>query len=230
METTSTPPKVSRSKFSTSEVLNNQGKPSKVRLIDTSMQTDSHRALKEAVTCYLQIEEKKEELEASRIKHGYLIRSYIKEVRSYFNKKRIYTKTYRIEGEKTPLKRYIIDVSSLDKYSYSDKKEDMDRLRNGIGKDIFNQIFDQKSTIKIRDTITNSDTKRKEFTQAIISVLGIEKLREYFEELVTYKLKPGLSEKIYDYTPDIQATLLDYFTQALDSLKDVSVATDMKTD
>lgn len=230
MVTTSPPINVSRPKFSTSEVLNNQGKVSKVRLVDTNMDTDSHRALREAVTGYLQIEEKKQELESDRLKHSYLIRSYIKEVRSYFNKKRIFTKTYRIEGNKTPLKTYIIDVTSLDKYSYSNKKEDMDRLRNGLGKEIFNQIFDQKSTIKIRDVITDSETKRKAFTQDIISVLGIEKLREYFEEIVTYKLKPKLSERIYDYTPDIQATLLDYFTQALDSLKDASIATDIKTD
>jgi hypothetical protein len=230
MDTTSSSLKVSRPKFSTTEILNKQGKTSKIRLLDMSMDTSTNRALKEAVTHYLQLEDKKKELEDSRIKQSSFIRSHIKEVRSYFNKKRIFTKTFRIEGNKTPLKRYFIDVTSLDKYSYSNKKEDLERLRNGIGKEIFNQIFEQKNIIKIRDVITDSETKRKEFTQDIITVLGIEKLREYFEEKVTYKLKPGLSERIYEYTPDIQATLLDYFTQALDNLSDASIVNDIKPD
>lgn len=221
----------STKKFASTELMNAKGKPIDTRGIDATgeavkVTVDGKEVsvkIPEAVTDFVMFAEQEKSSKEKKDKAAEAIRLFIGEVRDFFAVRKDFTKTYRVFGAKTDDLQYAVDVSGTDKCSAPAKKEDLVAFKRELTAGVFNQIFEEVTVISIKKTITDDDKKRRELTKLLIDTLGEEKVKEYFEKETTYEVKPGLAKKIYDFSEEQQAKILEKIKFAADSVKDASI-------
>lgn len=218
-------------KYASTELLNAKGKPIETRGIDASKETvkDKDDAGKEitvkvaeAIVTFVTAAAQEKLFKEKKEKAAGLIRSFVTDVRGFFAGKKDFTKTFRIFGDDTDKVKYAVDVSSSDKFTAPDKKEDLASLKKALTAGVFKQIFEEEKTISIKKVISDDDKKRQELTKLLIDALGKEKVTEYFELDVSYSVKSGLSSKIYEFPEDTQEIIRKNIKAAADAVKDSS--------
>jgi hypothetical protein len=218
-------------KYASTELLNAKGKPIETRGIDASKEVVKEKddtgkeievKVSKAIVDFVTAASQEKTAKENKEKAAGIIRSFVSDVRTFFAKKKDFTKTFRIFGDVIAQLKYSVDVSSSDKFTAPDKKEDLANLKKALTAGVFNQIFEEEKTISIKKVISDDDKKRRELTALLIKNLGEEKVKEYFELDVSYSVKSGLSSKIYEFPEDTQEIIRKNIKASADAVKDSS--------
>jgi hypothetical protein len=218
-------------KYSSTEILNAKGKPIETRGIDGTKETVPGKddagnnvtvKIADAITEFVTAASQEKSFKEKKDKAAESIRTFISDVRDFFAGKKDFTKTFRVFGNETDDLIYAVDVSNSDKFTLPAKKEDMANLKKDLTAGIYNQIIEEEATISIKKVVFNDVKKRRELTKLLVDTLGEEKVKEYFERDVVYKVKPGLSQKIYEFKEEVQKTIRERIKAAADAVKDAS--------
>lgn len=221
---------MSAKKYASTEILNSKGKPTETRGIDGTKETvkgkddagkDIVVKIADSITEFVTAASQEKSFKEKKDKAADAIRTFISDVRDFFAGKD-FTKTYRVFGNETDDLKYAVDVSSSDKFTLPAKKEDMVSLKKDLTAGIYNQIIEEEATISIKKVIFDDVKKRRELTKLLVDTLGEEKVKEYFEREVVYKVKPGLSKKIYEFKEDVQKMIRERIKAAADAVKDAT--------
>jgi hypothetical protein len=202
--------------FKTYEIINNNDTLSKTRGIKAT-----GKDLIEALINFVKISQQEKKLKEEKESYTNVIRNFIKEVRDFFSSRGDFIKTYRVEKEDNDFV-YAVDVSKLNKYTLPTKREDLEKMKRELTVGIFNQLFEETLTIKIKDIIVNNPQKRKELTKVLIDALGEEKVKEYFIKKTIIEPKEDIEEKIYQLSEEERKIFFKYVKESTDSVKDVS--------
>jgi len=213
-------------KYSSTEILGKNKKPISARGIDGAKETveidKKQQSVASAIIDFVTAAGQEKAFKEKKDKAAETVRAFIGDVRDFFAKKKDFTKTYRVFGTETPELQYAVDVSSSDKFTGPTKLEDILALKKLLTAGVFNQIYDENTTISIKQTISDDDKKRRDLTKILLDVLGEEKVKENFEREVVYTIKSGLSEKIYEFPADVQEIIRKNLKAAADAVKDAS--------
>lgn len=222
-------------KFSSTEVLDKKGKPTKTRGINgkgervkqTINGTETTVKIEDAIMDFVIAASEEKSFKEKKEQAIEAIRLLVGDVREYFGtlpgyKKEDFVKTYRIFGKETDKLNYAVDVSSSDKFSAPTNKEDLKALKKALTAGVFDQIFEKNAVIQIKKTVSDDDKKRRELTKILIDALGEEKVKEYFEKDTTFAIKPGLSALYYEFPKETREIISDKIKSASDAVKDVS--------
>lgn len=218
-------------KYASTEILNAKGNPIETRGIDGTKETvkgkddagnDVPIKIADAITEFVTAASQEKSFKEKKDKAAESIRTFISDVRDFFAGKKDFTKTFRVFGNETDDLKYAVDVSSSDKFTLPAKKEDMANLKRDLTAGIYNQIIEEEATISIKKVVFNDVKKRRELTKLLVDTLGEDKVKEYFERDVIYKVKPGLSQKIYEFKKEVQKTIRERIKAAADAVKDAT--------
>ena len=217
---------MAQKKFSSLPVLTKTGNESTARGVDATEETihidGKPKHVAPAVSGYVMALSEEKRLKAEKEEFAQILRTFSKQVRDYFTKvEKEHRKTYRILGNVKNGFQYSVDASENDKFSYSKDKEDMNTLKDALG-DVFNDLFEESILISIKKSVMDNKKKRKELSLKLIEMFGRDGIVEYFDRVVEWELKKGLSETIHTLSKEIQDILNDKLTQAADTLKDSS--------
>lgn len=202
--------------YNTYEITTKNGKSSNVRGISP---TDS--SIKKALIDFVTLSKEEKRIKEEKDKAANTLRTFIANVRNFFAKKSIFTKTYRIE-EKTDDIVYAVDITASERYTLPTNKEDISKLKKELSKGVYDQLFEESITIKIKDIIANDPKKRKELLKILVDTLGEDKFKEYFTKEESIDIKEGFMEKVYQLSDDEREILFRYVKPSLDSVKDTS--------
>lgn len=209
--------------FKSFPVLTKAGKPSAARGIEAEAHEINGQLVTDAVKNYVDILLKEKALKNEKEKYQTTLRAFAGKVRNFFIGKGEYQKTYRIFGKKTKTRHYAVDAQNNDKFTVPSQKEDMDNLREILGKDTFNQIFEPSVTISIKKNVMENQTMIKELSNILFKALGgAEGVRKYFEREETWSVKEGMAEKIHSFDKDVQKHFFEYVKQAEDTIKNAT--------
>jgi hypothetical protein len=222
-------------KYATSEIKDSKGKVSKVRGIDASTETvevtdDAKKVtlknVGEAVFDYVTASSQEKAFKEKKEEAAGILRTFIGGVRKFFSGKETEpTKTYRVLGKEVGGLTYAVDVSSSDKVTFSDKKEDIMKFKKEITAGVFKQLLKEESVISIKKIVSDDDKKRKEFTALLLEKLGEDMVKEYFERSVTYVPTPDMFSKIRSLSKEGQKIVWDFFKAPSDAVKDATDST-----
>lgn len=158
-------------------------------------------------------------------KHAEVLRAFVGEVRTENAIQGDYQKTYRVVGEVGKVDgvstQFQTDVSQADKWSCK-KGVDLDAVRRKVGATVFDEVAEQEEEISIAKEILANRKERKEFSKALLDKFGVEGIKKYFKRDVVWVVKDGMDKLQYTLPNDQKAVLEQGFTQAADSVKDVS--------
>lgn len=222
-------------KYSSTEVLDKKGKPTKTRGINgkgetvkqTINDTKTTVKIEDAITDFVIAANQEKSFKEKKEQAIEAIRMLVGDIREYFGtlpgyKKEDFVKTFRIFGKETPELNYAVDVSSSDKFTPPTNKEDLKALKKSLTAGVFDQIFEKNAVIQIKKTVSDDDKKRRELTKILIDALGEEKVKEYFEKDTTFTVKPGLSALTYEFPEETRNIIKEKIKSAADAVKDVS--------
>lgn len=202
--------------ITTYEIVSNTNNISKARGVKPDK-----KEVKDAIIQFVSLSKREKEIKEEKEKYANILRKFVKNIRDFFASRGDFVKTYRIEHKELET-TYAVDVSASDRYSLPKRKEDMYKLKKEIGSGIFDQLFEETLTIKIKDIIANDPRKRRELTKILIDALGEEKVKEYFVKENNYETKEDFREKIYQLTEEQKNILFKYVKFPEDYVKDVS--------
>lgn len=213
-------------KFSSFEIKQASGKLSDSRGVNVTDETikieKSVKSVSDAITGFVIAASEEKASKELKESHAGVIREFATTVRNYFTEKGDYTKTFQFFGKIIGGIQHILEVAQPDKFTFSTKKEDIANIKTVLGKDTFDQIFEEEASIAIKKTIMENDKERRKLTKLLVQALGEDGVKEYFERDTVYTIKAGLAEKMHKFDDTIQTVLKDNLKQALDSVKDVS--------
>jgi hypothetical protein len=175
----------------------------------------------EALTAYINAAALEKSNKDEKDKQADILRAFAKNVRDFFSGKNEYIKTFRLIGKKVGKLQQAADVAHQDRFSFSNNKEDRSQLKKEL-ETYFPQIFEEVTTIAIKDTVMKNDAKRKELTKKLIAALGEDGVKEYFDRSVDFDIKAGLAEKLHKFPKNIQVILDTKLKQSADQVKDQS--------
>lgn len=202
--------------YNTYEITTKNGKSSNVRGISP---VDS--SVKKALIDFVTLSKEEKRIKEEKDKAANILRAFISNVRNFFAKKNIFIKTYRVE-EKTDNIVYAADITASERYSLPTNKEDINKLKKELSKGVYDQLFEESITIKIKDIISNDPKKRKELLKTLVDTLGEDKFKEYFTKEESIDIKEGFMEKIYQLSEEERNIIFKYIKPSLDSVKDTS--------
>lgn len=178
-----------------------------------------------------------------------VLRTYAKAVRNANADDGDYHKTYRIFGEllenarvtvdiiKTTAgqkqiesiveedvskRQYAVDATEKDSYTVPSTKEDIKALRDALGEEAFEQLFESAVIISVKKDVMDSDSLRKELSQILYEKLGTDGIKKFFDRQEVWKVKSGTAERLRYMEKDTQEKFRKVVKQAADTLKDTS--------
>lgn len=216
--------------FKSFALITASGKTSKARGVDVSdhtLKTEDGREkrIADSVKNYVVLLEKEKEVKTEKEQHSEIIRTHATAIRNYFRKHGTYLKTYRLIGDKINDYQYAVDVMENDKFSAPSINEDIQNLKTTLGENIFDQIFEEITTISIKKSVMDDENQRKELSKLLFQALGTDGIKKFFDRGTKWIVKEGLSEKIHTYEEKIQNTIRENLKQSEDSIKDASSIT-----
>jgi hypothetical protein len=150
-----------------------------------------------------------------------IVRTYVGQVRTENALAGSYQKSLRVMGKIVKDTQYSVDAAHQDKFTVPKVKEDIDAIKAALGP-AFDTIFESVTEISIKKNVMENDKLRKELSQLLLTTLGADGIKKYFEKTETYGVKTGMAADMYTLDKKVREAFLSRVKQAADALKDSS--------
>lgn len=167
----------------------------------------------------LQMKAAKEEMEEA----GTGIRLYSTAIREHAAKQDKYQTTYRVNGPVSKDVQYAVSAAAQDRFSLPKKDDEIDALKEIVGKEFFGKFFERVLTVGIRKEILDDKDKLLELTGKLLDAFGgEEELMKWFVKSETWTTRKGLDAGQFELDDDTRRQLNEVCPQYADQLKVVS--------
>jgi len=151
------------------------------------------------------------------------LRAYVGPIRDDNAYNGDYQKTYRVAGivNKSGT-QYAAKVSQVDKVSLPKTPEAMDRIKELVGAEFFNEHFTKEVTISIKKEIIENKKSIKELTTLLKKVMTNEDIQKYFKMEEEWGVAKGFDEAQYGLNKATIEFLLGEVKMSADAVADAS--------
>lgn len=136
-----------------------------------------------------------------------------------------YQRSYRINGPVSGNLQYAVSCAAQDRFSLPKDIKKIDKIREAVGKDFFNDNFERVLSVSIRKEVIEDRKKRKELTNLLIKALGgQEEFKKWFvkDEVWSVKADANLPKKRLDLPKETREKFDELCKQYADQIKNAS--------
>lgn len=179
------------------------------------------RKVKEAVRDFVIASNEEKSAKDKKDEAALVLRAYVKPVRDQNAYNGDYQKSFRVAGivAKSGM-QYGAMVAHMDRWTLPKKEVDIAALKKLVGDKFFKKYFEKDITIAIKSEVLNNKEIRKELTDKLLEVFGVEGLKKYFKKEEVWAVKDGLDKGQYDLDEETRQSMLESCKQYADKVEE----------